>query len=64
MQIQTTTSERRERLEELAQGLRADLRGSDNPRLKALYETAAEVLLGLAKAMNDFEKKSEAAWRE
>jgi hypothetical protein len=33
------------------------------PKAQALFETSAEVLTGLAKAFDDFENKSEAAWR-
>lgn len=35
----------------------------DDPRAKAMFETAAEVLLGLARAFADFEKGAEPAWR-
>jgi hypothetical protein len=34
-----------------------------DPRAEALFETAAEVLLGLAKAFADFERRDEPAWR-
>jgi hypothetical protein len=33
------------------------------PKAQALFETSAEVLTGLAEAFDDYEKKSEAAWR-
>jgi hypothetical protein len=33
------------------------------PKAQALFETAAEVLTGLVKAFDDYEKKSEEAWR-
>jgi hypothetical protein len=29
-----------------------------------MFETAAEVLTGLIKAFDDYEKKNEAAWRK
>jgi hypothetical protein len=32
--------------------------------LAAMFETAAEVLKGLVKAFDDYEKKNEAAWRK
>jgi hypothetical protein len=35
----------------------------DDPRAKAMFETAAEVLLGLDKAFADYEEGAEAAWR-
>ena len=33
------------------------------PKAQALFETSAEVLTGLVKAFDDYEKKSQAAWR-
>ncbi len=33
----------------------------DEPQLKAMFETSAEVLTGLAKAFEDYERKNEAA---
>ena len=50
-------------LEDTAQHAREDVAKVDDPRAKALFETTAEVLGGLRKAYDDFEKKSEAAWR-
>jgi hypothetical protein len=35
----------------------------DEPQLKAMFETSAEVLGGLAKAFQDYERKNEAAWK-
>jgi len=35
----------------------------DEPRLRAMFETSAEVLGGLCKAFRDYERKNEAAWR-
>ena len=35
----------------------------DEPRLKTMFETSAELLGGLIKAFDDYEKKNEAAWR-
>jgi len=43
--------------------LRDDVTKVDDPQFKALFETSAEVLGGLVKAFNDYERKSEAAWR-
>jgi HD-like signal output (HDOD) protein len=43
--------------------LRADIEKVDEPQLKAMFETAAEVLGGLRKAFNDYERKNESAWR-
>lgn len=51
------------RLDDLAQHLRDDVAKVDEPQAKALFETAAEVLLGLRKAFLDYEKGEEAAWQ-
>jgi hypothetical protein len=50
------------RLQELADHLREDIRKIDEPQAEAMFETAAEVLLGLKKAFADYEEKDEAAW--
>lgn len=47
---------------ELRDHLRADIEKVDEPQFKAMCETTAEVLGGLAKAFRDYEAKSEAAW--
>ena len=52
------------RLGELIAQLREDVVKVDEPQLKAMFETAAEVLTGLAKAFRDYEQKNEAAWRK
>ena len=44
--------------------LRRDVEKMDEPQLKALFETSAEVLDGLIKAFEHYEKKSEPAWRD
>jgi hypothetical protein len=49
--------------QELADHLRSDIEKIDEPRCKAMFETAAEVLGGLTKAFHDYESKSEPAWR-
>lgn len=53
----------RARMTDLAQHLREDVEKVDDPRAKAMFETAAEVLLGLDKAFADYEEGDEAAWR-
>jgi hypothetical protein len=50
-------------LDETAHHARADVNKVQDPRARALFETTAEVLDGLKKAYDDFEAKSEAAWR-
>lgn len=57
------TMKMRARLAELADHLREDVGKIDDPRAKALFETSAEVLLGLDKAFADFEEGDEEAWR-
>jgi hypothetical protein len=43
--------------------LRDDVGKVTEPKAQALFETSAEVLTGLVKAFDDYEKKSEKAWR-
>jgi hypothetical protein len=43
-------------LSELVDHLRRDVAKVDEPRAQALFETAAEVLLGLRKAFADYEE--------
>lgn len=42
--------------------LREDVRVIQDPRARALFETAAEVLGGLERAFHDYDKKDELAW--
>ena len=51
------------RFEKLIEHLREDVKKIDEPRAKALFEASAEVLGGLKKALQDYEKKNEPAWR-
>jgi hypothetical protein len=57
------TQKMRERLTETVAHLREDIEKVDEPQLKAMFETSAEVLLGLSKAFSDYERKNESAWR-
>jgi hypothetical protein len=52
------------RLQEIVSHMREDVKKVDEPQLKAMFETSAEVLTGLIKAFGDYEKKNEAAWRK
>jgi hypothetical protein len=54
----------KQRLEETVTHLRQDIEKVDEPQLAAMFETSAEVLKGLIKAFDDYEKKNEAAWRK
>jgi hypothetical protein len=53
----------RKRLDEVRQHLREDIDKVDEPQLKAMFETSAEVIGGLMKAFQDYEQKNESAWR-
>jgi hypothetical protein len=57
------TQKMKQRLSETADHLRDDIDKVDEPQLKAMFETAAEVLTGLKKAFSDYEQKKEKAWR-
>jgi len=48
---------------DLRKHLREDIDKVDEPQLKAMFETSAEVLSGLEKAFHDYEEKNESAWR-
>jgi hypothetical protein len=50
-------------MRQLIEHLRGDVEKVTEPKAQALFETSAEVLIGLVKAFEDYEKKSEAAWR-
>jgi hypothetical protein len=52
------------RLQEVIDHLRSDIDKVDEPQLKAMFETSAEVLGGLKKAFSDYEQKNESAWRK
>jgi hypothetical protein len=57
------TQKMQKRLTETMQHLREDIEKVDEPQLKAMFETSAEVLGGLVKAFRDYEQKNEPAWR-
>jgi len=44
--------------------LRRDVERVDEPQLKAMFETSAEVIDGLIKAFDHYDKKTEATWRD
>ena len=58
------TQKMKRRLEETVTHLRQDIGKVGEPQLAAMFETSAEVLNGLIKAFDDYEKKNEAAWRK
>jgi len=53
----------RKALQDIRSHLREDIEKVDEPQLKAMFETSAEVLGGLEKAFKDYEDKNEPAWR-
>ena len=57
------TQKIRAQMRQLIDHLRADVEKVTEPKAQALFEVSAEVLTGLIKAVADYEKKSEAAWR-
>jgi hypothetical protein len=50
-------------MSQIIQHLREDVGTVTEAKAQALFETSAEVLTGLVKAFEDYEKKTEAAWR-
>ena len=50
-------------MSQLIEHLRGDVGKVTEPKAQALFETSAEVLTGLVKAFDDYEKKIETAWR-
>jgi uncharacterized membrane-anchored protein YhcB (DUF1043 family) len=57
------TRKMQQQLQQIADHLREDIEKVDEPQLKAMFETSAEVLGGLVKAFRDYEQKNESAWR-
>jgi hypothetical protein len=57
------TTKMKARLQETIDHLREDVEKVDEPQLKAMFETAAEVLNGLRTAFSHYEQKNEPAWR-
>ena len=57
------TSNIKRMLEDTARHAREDIGKVNDAKAQALFETSAEVLDGLRKAYDDFENRSEAAWR-
>ena len=53
----------REMLTTVVQHAREDVGKVDEPKAQALFETTAEVCIGLVTAFEHYEKQSEPAWR-
>ena len=56
-------AEIRTELDELVEHLRRDVEHVDEPRAQALFETSAEVLVGLTQAFKDYDAGRERAFR-
>jgi hypothetical protein len=56
------TQKMQKALQDIRNHLREDIKKVDEPQLKAMFETSAEVLSGLEKAFKDYEQKNESAW--
>ncbi len=57
------TAKIKQMLDDVAQHAREDVGKVKDPKAQALFETTAEVLLGLRKAYDHFEQKTEEAWK-
>ena len=57
------TSNVKRMFDETINHLREDTQKFDEPKAQAMFETAAEVLIGLRKAFEDYENGSERAMR-
>jgi hypothetical protein len=51
------------RLQDIRDRFREDLDKVEDPRAHTLFETAADVLGGLIKALTDFQTKNDRTWR-
>ena len=58
------TAKIREMLTGVIDHVRSDVEKVDDPQARAMFETTAEVLIGLRKTYEDYEKRSEPAWRK
>jgi hypothetical protein len=57
------TAKLRQMLRDVAGHAREDVTKVSDPKAQALFETTAEVVLGLEKAYQDFEDRHERAWK-
>lgn len=58
------TARIKEMLNGVVDHVRQDVSKINDPKAQALFETTAEVLLGLRKAYEDFEQGTETAWKK
>jgi hypothetical protein len=57
------TARLKQMLTHLVNHVRQDISKVNDPKAQALFETTAEVLVGLEKAYEDFERGNETAWK-
>ena len=57
------TAKLKRMLRDVAEHAREDLGKVTDVRAQALFETTAEVLIGLQKAYQDYEERSEQTWK-
>lgn len=57
------TRQIRQRLQDMTQHLREDVGKVEEAKARALFETTAEVLIGLDRAYEHYEQRSEEAWK-
>ncbi len=62
--VNTHTAKIKNMFSELIDHLRSDVTKIEDVQAKAMFETSAEVLIGLRKAFNDFDEKNEQAWHK
>jgi hypothetical protein len=58
------TSHFRKMLTGVIDQARKDVANVSDSKAQALFETTAEVLIGIRKAFEDFERRNEQAWRQ
>jgi hypothetical protein len=58
------TAHLKQMLTDVINHAREDVKKISDPKAQALFETTAEVLIGLRKAFEDFEQKTEEAWKK
>ena len=66
-EAQMTPQQHAQRIEQMLQQARQECRDDigrvSDPKAQALFETTAEALGGLCKALGDYQQGSEAVWR-
>jgi hypothetical protein len=58
------TAKLKQMLTDVINHAREDINKISDPKAEALFETTAEVLIGLRKAYEDYEQKNERAWKK